>query len=601
MARKYSLWKVHLPFISSITGAFLLSAGFMVLQQLCMNHASMTFVNSTCLSDSHTRTLVSVYLTASAFFLTTVVSAAVNAYRVAQLQRGIEEGVYIAMTPSAPYKYQVRAMNTRWWLAIAAVLALSNAPGWIQPLANLGLTTNSVYVRNNSTAQLAVGVGSYNAAALEAYIDMLVAEQQSVQDMQDTIAADVIGQLGAFSVLTNLREFAGGQGSMRAANGSVTTPVVRSNLVGSTLINGVDASNAFKQTGLVATLTADCADVLQIAPLLQLLPNSSNIIVIVNNVNETTSAGSGKTTSVIISDVSFAVESPTIVDFVVTYFLGYCINCTPLRRSTAVNGTLTTCRARASFAVQDFVFNVASGTVTQLGMTTANINDTGQLDPNVAGLLTAAIAVGSLNGNLSSSSTAFQVSLLQLPISFPNGLFESSNSNYIYSTLCTALSQSLGSLWVFGATQPGDNPAMGAANVIQTVTDATETVPLYGLQLVTYIPIWTAAVLVGALLGCMLVVGLWGMVWCHLCSINIKEATDTTLIDNVDDAFITKKRTAGASNDPDLQMARAFSDDRGGLLLFARATNDAMGKGQRLVISNDPSVGWTPDKTIDYI
>ena len=598
MARKYSFRKLYMPFILYMAGALGLSAGFLVLQQLCMNHNSHSFVDSTCLSDSHTRTLVSVYLTASAYFLISVISAAVNAYRVAQLQRGIEEGVYIAMTPTAPYSYQARAMSTRWWPAIAVMLALQYAPGWIQPLANLGLTTTSVYVRNNSTAQIAAGVGSYNLTAESTVVKRALAAHVPLARVE-AAAEDTVGLSGALFVLTELRGFAGGQGSTRAVNGSVTTSIVRSNLVISTAIKIVDASNVFRQTGLVATLMADCTDALLVAPLSELQTNTSRSFNITASVNEDVIIGTGKPTSVVVSDVTSAADSPTSVDFNLTYFEGGCVNCIGLPPSQALNGTLSTCRARASFAVQEYAFNIASGTVTQLGIAVAN--DTAQLDPSLAGLFTAAYAAASFDANLISSNPIVLESLLQLPVSLPGGLFKSSNSNLLHSTLCTALSQTLGTLGILGATQAGDDLTTAVSHIFQKVVNATTDIPLYSLQLVTYVPTWTAAVLVGAVLGCMLVVGIWGMVWTHLCAINIKEATETTLIGNIDDSFIAKKRTAGASNDPDLQMAHAFCDDRGGKLLFCRATHDPSGKGDRIVISNDPMVGWLPCKTVDYI
>jgi hypothetical protein len=99
----------------------------------------------------------------------------------------------------------------------------------------------------------------------------------------------------------------------------------------------------------------------------------------------------------------------------------------------------------------------------------------------------------------------------------------------------------------------------------------------------------------------MLALGICGITWSHSSPINIKHATETALIANFDDNFIARKRTARASNDPDLQMASAFSDNRGRVLLFCRATQDAMCKSQRIVISNDPDVGWMPDKSVDYI
>ena len=586
-----------MAFIASMAGAFVLSAGFIILQQLCMNHATNAFVDSTCLTDSHTRVLVSVYLTASAYLLIKVVFAAVNAYRVAQLQRGIEEGVYIAMTPTAPYKFQARAMATRWWPAIAVVLALQHAPGLLQPLANLGLTTVSVYVRNNSTASIDPGVGSYNASTFTTAFAADVAGDIPVAEIQESLEAG-LGYLAAFSVLTQLRGFAGGQGSKRSADGSITTPIVRSNLVISTAIEDLDASNAFRDTGLVATLTGKCADTLVVAPLIELQSSSSRSFNITEAVKLKTQIGTGNVTTVVSTDVSFSAGALHSVEFNMTYFVGACVDCMALPSSQILNGTMSACHARVDFGVQDFAFSVASGTVTPLG--TAVANDIAQLDPNLAGLFAAAYAGASFDATLISTNPLYLQSLLQLPMDLPGGFFGSSNSNLLYSTLCTAVSQSLGTLWLLSVADPQNNPDADTYDVYEDVAGATGEVALYSLQLVTHVKTRTAAVLVGALLGSMLVVGVWGMVWSHLSAINIKDATETSLVDNIDDSFVAKKRTAGASNDPDLQMARAFSDDRGGMLLFCRATQDRFGKSQRIVISNDPDSGSVPEKCVDY-
>ena len=588
-----------MAFIIYAAAALGLSAGFIVLQQLCMNHGSNSFVDSTCFSDSHTRALVSVYLTISGYLLVKIFFAAVNAYRVAQLQRGIEEGAYVAMAPTAPYRYQARAMTTRWWPAIAVVLALQHAPGLIQPLANLGLTTTSIYVRNNSTALIDGGVGSYNVSAFSADIALAMKEGYPAGAFQDLVA-DGLGLLGAFSVLTQLRGFAGGQGSARAADGSVSTAVVRANLIISTTIDNVDASNAFKEAGLVATVTAKCAETLLIAPLSELQTSTSQSFNVTSLVNVDTPAASGNETSIIVADVNYNVDSPSTVDFNMSYFVGGCFDCLPLEPDQALNGTLDRCVARATFAVQDYAFNVASGTVTPLGKAVAN--DTADIDPDAAGVFTAAYASASFNTTSISTDPNFLYSQLALPTTLPGGLFGTSNSNLLYSTLCTALSQSLGTLWITNVGLAGESMDDTSIHDAYTaVASAAEVLPLYNQQLVTHVPTWTAAVLVGALLGCMIVIGVWGMVWSHLSVINIKDATETALIDNVDDTFIAKKRTAGASNDPDLQMARAFTDTRGGLLLYARATEDLEGKSQRVVISNDPTMGSMPDKSVNYL
>ena len=596
MAQKYSFWRLHRACIIYLAAASLLSAGFLVLQQLCMNHSSDSFVDSTCLSDSRARALVSVFLTASGFLLLKMVFAAANAYRVAQLPRGIEEGVYIAMTPTAPYRYQARAMATRWGLAIAVIIALQHAPGLIQPIANLGLTTISVYVRNNSTAQIIAGVGSYSLPAESKPLDTAVAAGVPVANIQVSFETK-LGLFGAYSVLTQLRGFAGGQGSTRASDGSVTTPVVRANLVITTAINNVDASNAFRQTGLVATLTAICVDEPLVASLAKLQTSSSQSYNVSATGRQQTSIGTGNVTSVVVADVTSDVDSPTSVGFNMTYFMGACVNCKALLPTQALNGTLSSCTARASFRVQDYAFGVASGTVTRLGSPIGN--DTAQLDPRLAGVLTAAFAAASFDATRISTDPLFLLSLMDLSINFPGGLFKSSASNLLYSTLCTALSQTLSALYAVADFDP--EAEYDVYDIDDEVASGARDVPLYSLQLVTRVPTWTAAVLVGIVLGSMLVLGAWGMAWSHLSAINIKDATETTLMDSVDNNFIAKKRTAGASNDPDLQMVRAFSDDRGGMLLFARAAHDPEGKAQRIVLSNDPEVGWMPDKSVDYV
>ena len=236
-------------------------------------------------------------------------------------------------------------MATRWWPAIAIVLALQHAPGLVQPVAILELMTTSVYVRNNSTATIDAGVGTYNVSVDSAALDSALAAHAPIGALQASVE-DQLGLLGAFSGLTLLRGFAshhGGQGSTRAADGSVTAPIVRANLVISTTINNVDASNAFRETGLVATFTFKCAETL-VASLSQLQTSYSQSFNVTSIQSLSSALGTGNVTSVVVNDVSFAVDSPTSVIFNATYFVGNCLNCMALPPNQSLNGSLATCR-----------------------------------------------------------------------------------------------------------------------------------------------------------------------------------------------------------------------------------------------------------------
>ena len=167
MVRKRGCFSVSYMYTVYMVAVTSMCAGLVVLQHFCMNHRDGDFVDSYCLTDSSMRAVLATILTAIVLLLTSLVSSAVESYRSMKLATGINEGVYIAMA-SQSIKYRVRALFTRWAGAVILIVLCTNAPNLIQTLANLGIKTAGVYVRNSSTANVFNTYSYYNATVTQA-------------------------------------------------------------------------------------------------------------------------------------------------------------------------------------------------------------------------------------------------------------------------------------------------------------------------------------------------------------------------------------------------------------------------------------------------
>ena len=514
-------------------------AGLVVLQHYCMNHRDGDFVTGYCLTDSHMRAVLAAILTIVGLVLTSSMTSAVEAYRSAKLASGINEGVYIAMS-SHSVKYRLQALLTPWGPAVMFIILCTNAPNSIQTLANLGFKTAGVYVRNNSTALVFDTYSYYNVSVPEA--------QQYFANLDFAIG-----------VLAKMTAFRSSATSTVVGHGNaVATSLVRDGYLGATVIVLNDVTNALERLETVVTITSTCT----IASFSGLLsdavpatPTAVNLTQILPSLNFATA---------FIYDVAFEVLSPNAMLFQSSLSEAVCQadTCTTLDPNTNVSSTTTTCSSVLVVQDQDIIYTVGTDSVTPVRLvsnaTTVSVSDLGNL------MLDYARSVETTPESLSSFD--YRIAVLNQYSNFPTGSFGDTQSNVLHTKLCASSSLALNYLWSAYGFNASLDPAQAAAlngltgNAFKTYDEA---VPLYNIVQLTYISTANIAVIAGVITGTACLVSLVGIFFAVTSRVNVKPATDSSLLYNADPALVARKQAfvSELSNDPDGQLALEFSAD----------------------------------------
>ena len=538
---------MHKAYVLTFALLGALGASFIVLQHFCLNNITDAFVDNYCLSDSNMRTVIASYLTVFAALLSFMVTTAIDAFRVGQLEHGISEGVYIALATSSPFKYKCRTLRLRgkWGALMGVATFLFIVPSYLQTATNPFIYTNTVFVKNKSTARVVPSIQSYDEPDSDAAINLLAQEGDSTFQIEQI--SNFVNFESAFAVLFQVRAFSAGESSFKSRDGNVTTNVVRYSYLDSTVVVDGDLSNALRQQDTLATVNTQCSITVGVTSRLVDLQTTSSQYFNVT-AEATVSGQSFNATLLFLTDFGFSGNSSSAVSLRATSFIGECANCQPLLASRRVFGNLTTCTSVITFANQEFIYTVGTGGVVPL----RTLNTPITVAPYTAGILIAGYAASADNSvSLLPSNSLYVDALLAQYQAYPQGLFEDRFSNLMHNKVCSGASQTLGQLWLLS-----DSTAL------------LEDVPLYNVVLLTHISTRTAAVTVGVLIVFAVLVCAFGMVCAHKSPINIKAATENALIASVDNDYIAYKRSELASNDPDLQLDRAFDTTT---QLFCRA------------------------------
>ena len=587
MARKYGFCMQYGSFILYTALVSGLVAGLVLLQELCMNNDDDTFVSSVCLSDSNMRAIVAAFLTVIIALLNRAVTDAVAAYRVAQLAQGINEGVYIAMGSNNPY-YRLRALGTQWWAVMALLIVGGHTPASLQTVANLFIKTSSVYVRNQSTALVYSRYSYYNVSA--------VSEQGSVAAFPPPSGEPDVGALGlsnatlsqlpqkgdltsAFDVLAQGLVYSYTGSSTRGNNGHVNTTVIRSGYLSGTLFQTVDVSDSVRDTETVALVSTICSMEAIAGPLQGVLTSTS----VRFNLSDA-SAGAGSFV-VVVLDADGAVAPDALLAFNTSAFVGECISCAGADLSGFVIGERANCTSTVQFQEQQIIYRLSTGGVTPIGL----VNSSTTVQPAVAEIFITAFIDSVLTGPVAVQNVQISQGIVQaiLNTDFVQGYFSVGTYNFLHTIVCSAASQTLGRLWTI---------AQGPNAVLSTV-------PLYSLKFQTYVSSHNMAVFASAVVAATLMVCILGSVYTSQSPINIKDATENALIENLTEEVIRRKRNNPASNDPAKQRELAFSHTDGlPVLIYCREHKyvDSNGAGVCKVAIGYDSGGVLPDKLIDY-
>ncbi len=555
-------YRVSLSFVANALLVSFLSAGLVVLQHFCMTHNDGDFVDSYCLTDTKLRTVIAAILTIMGVALTAAVSSAVEAYRTMRLANGINEGVYIAMG-SQNIHYQLRAMSTKWAPVMLVIILAFKAPLSIQTLANLGIKTVGVYVRNPSTAQVFNAYSNYSA------------------DVQDPIQYPLnyvpFKLVNAVSMLAKMRDFRN-NGNVTLAEdnrGSITTVVIRDGYVLSGVTRNNDATNAFTRLETVVTVETNCSGSLYSnLSALSVPPVIAHNRVVGNVTFSDTFAEefAGGFKSSVYHDHDVLHPGSSLVDIYMGSQIGS-ILCLPstcgylsiLLPDSVVSANVTTCTSRLRIQDQIVIYTVGAETVTPVEVvsntTTVNITLFANLIAEYAN------SVESIPSQLDDPDNVvgYAQAVYFLYQAFPSGNFDNTTSgNIAHSKICAAVALVLNLLWT--SYGPGETDRSVAAGVGGTTGNAfvtyTEPLPLYNIVQLTHISTTVVVIIAGVLAGCAWVVSLLGMVFAIRSRINIKPATDSSLLHTIpmDATSPHSKQALGwrPSNDPAKQRELEF-------------------------------------------
>ena len=538
MARKVHWALASRKFVAYMVVVSSLCAGLVVLQHYCMNHRDGDFITSYCLTDTHMRTVLAAVLTILGLVLTAAVASAVEAFRTAKLATGINEGVYIALG-SQNAQYQMRAIFTPWWAVMIVILLAVNAPQSLQTLANLGIRTVAVYIRNRSTAVVFDAYSYYNTTV--------------------TVTQNDLAELGtAFSVLNKMRDYRTSATSRLTDGGrTVATSVIRDGYVDVTHMMDGDNTNAFKRVETVATISTTCTSGPFSGPLSEVVPSDPA------SVNVTWVDGTANLASATVYTLLYETMPDGSVFFNSTLSEPLCspdpgssVECSPFGPDTPVVGTATTCSSTLLVQDQIIIYTLSADSVTPVQLvsdkTTVNIQDLADLMVGFADSPESAPEA--------TSSLVYIQSVGAYYASYPTGAFNVSGSNVVHSKLCASASLAMELLWANYNTSlikasMGLDGYVGNADI---TNDAA--VPLYNVMQLTHISTANAVIIAGVVVGCTCLVSVLGMCYAITSRINIKPATDSSLLYNADAAIWEAKQLLALclSNDPAKQRELEF-------------------------------------------
>ncbi len=577
MARKYGICRQHGLFILYSGLVAGLGAGLLTLRELCMSNGDNAFVSSVCMSDSNTRALIAAILTGIISVMNRAVVDAIGAYRVAMLSDGIEEGVYIAMGSPNPF-YRFRSLGTRWWSIMLIIILSGHAPASLQTIANLLITSSSVYVRNQSTAQVYTGYSYYNVtgpvqapdSVSQTYDSVIPVSIKSQLAQQDDLVS-------AFRVLDQGFVYASTGASTRSPDGHVHTAVLRSSYIPRTDFQAVDVSDAIRRPETVALVSSVCTtDDMNATAAHELLTATS----VQFNVSNTDGKG-----YIVVFDTVGKVSPSGSLRFNTSLFAGGCVGCGSPGAGLAVGNT-TRCSTVIAFEEHEVVYKLSTGGATPDRL----LNRSTSVEPAVAVLFIPSYVLSVLRAPSIVNNVALTLAFLDgiANTDFIQGYFDTGSYNYMHSTMCSAVSQTLGRLW--DIAQP--NAAMSF-------------VPLYSLQVQTYVSGLHMGLLVGSVTLATLLVCWFGMAYSHWSAINIKDATENALVECFSEQAIERKKKTPTTNDPAKQRELAFEHtDSKSIILYCRENKYKDENGVDIVkvsICYDPGDKPHPNKGTDYL
>jgi hypothetical protein len=312
-----------------------------------------------------------------------------------------------------------------------------------------------------------------------------------------------------------------------------------------------------------------------------------------------------------IYDAAYRVVSPNELQIATVFTQPSCVSagqCQPLLPSSPVVGPIFKCDSNVTLAVSDIIYTVTTDFVQVIGPGSQSNQTTVPMDVFTQLLVGYAASPEGVANFL--HFEPYNLGLSAIVNDFPTGLFNYDQQNYLHTKICAGASLGLGLLWDdYGHTtgNAGNSTLLSMAGNAFGLYDVS--VPLHNLVIQTYISTLSMALIVGTLVGAAWLICAVGMTFAQLAVINIKAPSDTSLLHNVDEEIVARKRhTIGASNDPQQQCRMSFAP---AALLFCQEADSysvpAEGKlltGKRVAIvygtATAPPPGELPNVRYDY-
>ena len=602
MAKKQSFLLLHSSFLVCMTLVGVMGVGLTVFQQVCLNNRDYTFLaGGTCMSDSRSRALLAAAFTVMTAIISRSIGKAAVAFRTAKLSTGIPEGGYIALGASAQgTRYIARAIKCGrgWAMPVLLVMLAAHSQSLVQTLANLGIQSSQVYVKNRGTAFIANTTLSYTAI------------QESIQFFYGDRLDDGVDYT-AVVTLASLQQYRLTESSTLSNTGAVVTNVISDGYLVGYNQTMDDVSNAFRHRDVIATITTYCESTSYQGPAGKLITATSNAAAF---------------------NVSYSADSALFVVYNIAYAFGNTSDsesqqellevsikqtfgqlacdavgeCAPFNLSTLVSGTVSHCYSNLTLAMADITYTLAKGfpQVSRLKSFEPDVWEVNVYDfSNLLGCFVIAPEFAAYY-----LSALYVSGFSQLVDEFPVGLFNVNQENYLHAKLCAAASVSL-SASLSTATMSSTAYPSSVGNPLLQNSTTSIMLPLYNLVIQPYVSTPSMALIVGILVGAAWLICIVGMVFAHLAVININAPVDSSLLYSIEKETMSRKRqTLGVSNDPQLQCRMAFDPSA---LMFCREAvsysgpiGDKLLRGKRVTIAYGtaaaPPPGDLPNTRYDY-
>ena len=568
MARKQGWWVVSRRYVACMLVVLLLSAGLVLLQHFCMMHKAGDFTTSYCMSDTHMRAVIAAILTFMGLALTAAVTSAVEAFRSMQLSKGINEGVYIALT-TQNVRYHLRAMSTPWARVMLLIVLAINAPQSLQTLVNLGIKTEGVYVRNRSTAAIYDAYSYYNAT--EVPVNFATLES----------AITMLAKMGTYRTSATSRLINDGH--------DVVTSVLRDGYVGETQISDSDVTNAFRRLETVVSIASSCTSTFLKGPLSTVVPSSNSKA----SLNVTDTEGALHYADITVYTLLYEIMPGNSIYFNSTISLAMCYSttnagCSSVGPDTIVTALTTTCASTLVAQDQIMIYTVSADSVTPVQL----VSNTTTVDGPYLADLMVNYANSPESTPEAQDDPIYIRTLGNIYARFPTGSFNSSESNVLHTKLCASASLALQLLFSGYGETPAEFVAGQSGITGNAVSNNSALIPLYHIVQLTYVSTAHVAVVVGVIVGCACLVSMQGVIFATSSPINIKPVTDSSLLYNADRALIDKKQALQSflSNDPDKQREVEFHPSS---MLYCRDISVTYGQDtyHRLNVCQSPAPG----------